>query len=224
MFLEISSLKIEIIPVTPIYQNCTLVWNKDNNIGVAIDPGAYVDTILSVIQTNHIDIQAILLTHGHFDHVGGAMLLQEKLGQIYNRAVPLLGPSKEDLFLLSKVVENCNHFGFPTSEIRDVKPSRFLKDKERLTFDGINFEVIHIPGHTPGHIVYFEPSARLLITGDTLFKGTIGRSDWEYGNGALLIKSIKERLLTLGDDIYFIPGHGMGSTIGVEKKTNPLLT
>ncbi len=223
MFLEIVNLKIEIIPVTPIYQNCTLIWNKNNKQGVITDPGGNVNVILSLIQQHSVEIKAILLTHGHFDHVGGATTLQEELKQLYNWSVPILGPSKEDQFLLDKVVEISEHFGFYSPEIKNVQPLRFLKNKEKLTFDGMCLDIIHIPGHTPGHIVFFEPSAHLLITGDTLFKGTIGRSDWEYGNEPLLVKSIKERLLTLGDDVYFIPGHGMGSTIGVEKKTNPLL-
>lgn len=222
LFLTMDNLKIEIIPVTPIYQNCSLIWNKDNNKGVVVDPGGYVDSIISAIHSHDLAIQAILLTHGHFDHVGGAMTLQERLEKQYNKVIPILGPSKEDQFLLNRVMTDSKHLGFYDSDIRNVQPTRFLHDKERLIFDGICFDVIHVPGHTPGHVVYFEPNARLMITGDTLFKGTIGRSDWDYGNGSLLIKTIKERLLTLGDDVYFIPGHGMGSKIGIEKKTNPL--
>lgn len=223
LFLAIKNLKIEIIPVTPIYQNCMVIWNKDNGQAVVTDPGANVDLVIAAIQSHNLITQAILLTHGHFDHVGGAMILQAQLEKRYNRSVPILGPAKEDEFLLNRVTRDAAYFNLLSEDIKDVKPTRFLKDREKLNFDGFTFEVIHLPGHTPGHVVFYEPFARIMITGDTLFKGTIGRSDWDYGNENLLRKGIKERLLTLGDDVYVLPGHGMNSTIGIEKATNPML-
>lgn len=223
LFLAIDNLKIEIIPVTPIYQNCMVIWNKNYNQGIVTDPGADTGLILSVIEAYKLKIKAILLTHGHFDHVGGAVTLKDKLEKEYNQQVPILGPGKEDQFLLSRVIQDADYFGFGSAEIKNVTSTRFLQDREQLNFDGFSFETIHLPGHTPGHVVFYESKARLVITGDTLFKGTIGRTDWDYGDGALLLKGVKERLLTLGDDVYVLPGHGMSSKIGIEKKTNPLL-
>lgn len=223
MYFTRENLKIEIIPVTMILQNCMLIWDQSSNQGVITDPGGDLDTILSAIESNGVEVQAILLTHGHFDHVGATMALQERLEQKQGGTVPILGPLAEDKFLLDNVVENMRYFQLDLPDVQDVVPTRFVKDGEVLSFDGINFEVIHVPGHTPGHVVFYEPKAKIMVTGDTLFKGTVGRSDLPYGNGALLLDRIRNRLLPLGDDIYILPGHGMGSTIGAEKRSNPFL-
>lgn len=223
MFLEIKSLKIEIIPVTMLRQNCMLVWDQKIKKGIVSDPGGDLPFIIQAIEVDDIEIQAILLTHGHFDHVGVTMALQQYLENKYQREVPILGPSIEDQFLLDKVAEDVRNFGTQMANIQNVKPTRFLKDQEIISFEGITFEVLHVPGHTPGHVVFYEPKGRFMITGDVLFKGTIGRADLPYGDGELLIRTIKEKLLPLGDDIYVLPGHGMGSTIGYEKLNNPFL-
>lgn len=223
MFLEIESLKIEIIPVTMLRQNCMLVWDQKIKKGIVSDPGGDLPFIIQGIEADDIEIQAILLTHGHFDHVGVTMALQQYLENKYQREVPILGPSIEDQFLLDKVAEDVRNFGTQMANIQNVKPTRFLKDQEIISFEGITFEVLHVPGHTPGHVVFYEPKGRFMITGDVLFKGTIGRADLPYGDGELLIRTIKEKLLPLGDDIYVLPGHGIGSTIGYEKLNNPFL-
>jgi len=204
-------------------QNCMLVWDQKIKKGIVSDPGGDLPFIIQAIEVDDIEIQAILLTHGHFDHVGVTMALQQYLENKYQREVPILGPSIEDQFLLDKVAEDVRNFGTQMANIQNVKPTRFLKDQEIISFEGITFEVLHVPGHTPGHVVFYEPKGRFMITGDVLFKGTIGRADLPYGDGELLIRTIKEKLLPLGDDIYVLPGHGMGSTIGYEKLNNPFL-
>jgi len=200
-----------------------LVWDQKIKKGIVSDPGGDLPFIIQAIEVDDIEIQAILLTHGHFDHVGVTMALQQYLENKYQREVPILGPSIEDQFLLDKVAEDVRNFGTQMANIQNVKPTRFLKDQEIISFEGITFEVLHVPGHTPGHVVFYEPKGRFMITGDVLFKGTIGRADLPYGDGELLIRTIKEKLLPLGDDIYVLPGHGMGSTIGYEKLNNPFL-
>ncbi|MDI2090851.1 MBL fold metallo-hydrolase [Commensalibacter oyaizuii] len=223
MFLSIASLKIEIMPVTMLRQNCMLIWNPDIKKGVISDPGGDLMSLLQMINSLDVEIQAILLTHGHFDHVGVTMALQRHLEQQYQNSVPILGPSCQDKFLLDKVKQDMTNFGTHVEEAENVIPTRFLQDKELLSFQGMSFEVLHVPGHTPGHVVFYEPKARFMITGDVLFKGTIGRSDFSYGDGDCLVETIKEKLLPLGDDIYVLPGHGIGSTIGFERLNNPYL-
>lgn len=223
LFLSIASLRIEIMPVTMLRQNCMLIWDQGLKKGIVSDPGGDLPLIIQAIEADDIEIQAILLTHGHFDHVGVTTALQHYLQDKYQKEIPILGPSQEDQFLLDKVQQDVLNFGTKIDNAQNVKPTRFLNDKEKLSFDGINLEVLHVPGHTPGHIVFYEPKARFMITGDVLFKGTIGRADFAYGNEELLIKTIKEKLLPLGDDIYVLPGHGIGSTIGFERLNNPFL-
>lgn len=223
MFLSIASLRIEIIPVTMLRQNCMLIWDQNLNKGIISDPGGDLPFIIQAIESEDIEIQAILLTHGHFDHVGVTMALQHYLQDKYKREVPILGPSQEDQFLLEKVQQDIVNFGVKIEHAQNVKPTRFLKDHEKLSFAGMDFDVLYVPGHTPGHVVFYEPKARFLITGDVLFRGTIGRADFAYGNGELLIKTIKEKLLPLGDDVYVLPGHGISSTIGFERLNNPFL-
>lgn len=200
-----------------------LIWDQRIKKGIISDPGGDLPVIIQAVEADNIEIQAILLTHGHFDHVAVATALQQYLQDKYKREVPILGPSLEDKFLLEKVQQDVINFGTKIENAQNVTPTRFLKDKETLVFEGMNLEVFHVPGHTPGHVVFYEPKARFLITGDVLFKGTIGRADFAYGNGDLLIKTIKEKLLPLGDDVYVLPGHGIGSTIGFERLNNPFL-
>ncbi|MDI2112541.1 MBL fold metallo-hydrolase [Commensalibacter nepenthis] len=223
MFLSIASLRIEIMPVTMLRQNCMMVWDQSIRKGIVTDPGGDLSFIIQMIEVNDVEIQAILLTHGHFDHVGVTTALQQYLQEKYQTEIPILGPSIEDQFLLEKVAKDAASFGVNAEHVQNVSPTRFLQDQEVLSFENMQFEVLHVPGHTPGHVVFYEAKARFMITGDVLFKGTIGRADFPYGNGNLLIQTIKDKLLPLGDDVYVLPGHGIGSTIGYEKLNNPFL-
>lgn len=207
------SVKAAVIPVTPLQQNCTLMWCAETMKGVVIDPGNEVETIEEAIRETGITVERVLLTHGHFDHVGGAMELSERLG------VPIYGPHKDDEFLTSAVVKAGQMYNMDGG--RDVVGNTWLNDGDIVTFGNVTLQVIHTPGHTPGHIVYFNAEAKLAQVGDVLFQGSIGRTDFPRGDLATLVTSITTKLWALGNDVTFIPGHGPNSTFGAERASNP---
>lgn len=215
--------KFEVVVVTPFQQNCSILWNQESRIGVVIDPGGDVPSILARLIELDITVEAILLTHGHLDHAGGVEELREALGpQPDGAVVPVIGPDRRDGFLLSGIAEQAAMFG--VTGMRDAKPDRLVEQGEVLELAGRRLEVLLVPGHTPGHVVFFDRAARLLIAGDTLFAGSVGRTDFPpYGDGPLLIRSIKEKLLPLGDDVVVMPGHGAATSIGEERRSNPFL-
>ncbi|MBR0663567.1 MBL fold metallo-hydrolase [Roseomonas hellenica] len=202
-----------IIPVTPFQQNCALVWDEESKRGAVIDPGGDVDRIQAAIAELGLTIETILLTHGHIDHAGGAAALAEAL------AVPIVGPSREDAFLLDDLPAQGARFGF--EGVRAVTPDRWLTEGETVGIGGHDFGVLHCPGHTPGHVVFTNAAAGFAIVGDVLFQGSVGRTDFPYGDGAALIAGIRGKLFPLGDEIAFICGHGPGSTFGAERRGNP---
>lgn len=204
-----------IIPVTPFEQNCSLIWCEATKKAVIVDPGGDVDHIRQAIAETGVSVERILLTHGHVDHVGGAMELKEALG------VPIEGPHAAEAFLLSHVTEIGASFGVDGA--RNVAPDRWLDDGDTVTAGELSFDVIHCPGHSPGSVVYVNRELKLAVVGDVLFAGSVGRSDLPGGDHETLIRSIKEKLLPLGDDIGFISGHGPTSTFGQERMTNPFL-
>lgn len=207
------SLKVAVIPVTPLQQNCTVMWDEDTMTGVVIDPGGDVTAIKDAIEGLGIKIEKILLTHGHFDHIGGAMELAEDL------EVPIVGPHKEDAYITTTVTERGPEFGVPDG--RNVEGNQWLNEGDTVTFGNQTLDVLHTPGHTPGHLVYVHKGEKIAQVGDVLFKGSIGRTDLGRGDHATLIASIREKLWALGDDVTFIPGHGPASTFGEERATNP---
>jgi glyoxylase-like metal-dependent hydrolase (beta-lactamase superfamily II) len=210
-----SGLRGAIVPVTPFQQNCAILWDEDTKAGVVIDPGGDVARILAAIEKTGAKIERILLTHGHLDHAGGAADVRDALS-----GVPIEGPDVRDKFLLEGIAEQAAAYGF---EARDVLPDRWLAEGDVVTVGLHQFEVLHCPGHTPGSLVYVNQAARFAVVGDVLFQGSIGRTDFPYGDHAALITAIKTKLLTLGDDFSFLCGHGPGSTIGAEKASNPFL-
>ena len=212
-----GQLKAGIVPVTPFQQNCTILFDDEEKTGVVIDPGGDIDTIAKAISDNGLTITAIWLTHGHIDHAGGAMELKERLG------VDIVGPHEDDLLLLSNLEAQATRFGL-TDTVRNCTPDRFLTEGETVAFAGHEFEVLHCPGHAPGHVVYFNRAAAFAHVGDVLFSGSIGRTDLPGGDHEALIRSIKEKLLPLGDDVGFICGHGPGGRLGDERRGNPFLT
>ncbi|MEZ5849816.1 MAG: MBL fold metallo-hydrolase [Hyphomicrobiaceae bacterium] len=210
-----TGLRAAIVPVTPFEQNCTLVWDEATKVGAVFDPGGDVPRIEDAIQQVGISIEKIVLTHGHLDHVGGAAELAAKLG------VKIEGPHKADEFLMSGVEAQARSYGL--AGLKNATSDRWLEEGQTLTVAGHTFEIFHCPGHSPGSLVYFHRAQRFALVGDVLFAGSIGRTDFPYGDHEALIAGIKTKLLPLGDDIAFVCGHGPASTFGRERETNPFI-
>mgnify|MGYP001238879593 CR=1 FL=1 len=208
-------MRYRIVPVTPFQQNCTLLWCERTAQAAVVDPGGEVERILAAIREVGVTPVKILLTHGHIDHVGGAAWLAEHLG------VPVLGPHPDDAFLLDALPEQARMFGFPT--VMPFRPGRWLEHGERVTVGESILDVIHCPGHTPGHVVFYDAEAGLAQVGDVLFKGSVGRTDFPRSKHQALLESIRGRLFPLGDAVRFIPGHGPMSTFGAERLGNPFV-
>ena len=211
-----GQLQAAIIPVTPFQQNCTILFDADSKHGVVVDPGGDVDTILAAISENGLTIEAIWLTNGHIDHAGGADELRSALG------VEVIGPHQDDLPLLQNLEKQAAMFGV-AMKVANVMPDRWLADGDRVSFGEHVFEVFHCPGHAPGHVIYFDRAQGFAHLGDVLFSGSIGRTDLPGGNHQQLLDSIRDKVLPLGDDVGFICGHGPGSRIGDERRSNPYL-
>jgi hydroxyacylglutathione hydrolase len=209
-------LKAAIVPVTPFQQNCTLLWDEDSRRGVVVDPGGDLDRIQASLDQVGLLVEKIILTHGHLDHAGGAAELKEKLG-----GVPIEGPHRADQFLLDGLAAQARAYGLAAG--RNVTPDRWLSEGDSVSAAGLDFAVLHCPGHSPGSVVLVNEAQRLALVGDVLFRGSIGRTDFPYGDHAALIDGIKTKLLPLGDDLVFICGHGPMSTIGEERRSNPFL-
>jgi hydroxyacylglutathione hydrolase len=210
------SLKAAIVPVTPFQQNCTLLWDEDSKRGVVVDPGGDLDRIQAGLDQVGLLVEKIILTHGHIDHAGGAAELKEKLG-----GIPIEGPHQADQFLLDGLTDQGRSYAL--ADTRNVTPDRWLKEGDSVSIAGLTFAALHCPGHSPGSIVLVNEAQRLALVGDVLFRGSIGRTDFAYGDHAALIDAIKSKLLPLGDDVVFICGHGPISTIGDERRSNPFL-
>ena len=208
-------MKIVVIPVTPYQQNCSLVICEETNKAAIVDPGGEVERILSAVKNHNVTVDKIILTHGHLDHVGGTEALAESLN------IPVIGPEKEDAFWLNELEQQSKMFGFPKAT--SFLPTRWLEEGEHVEVGNIKLSVLHIPGHTPGHITLFDAVSKQIIVGDILFNGAVGRSDFPRGNHQQLISGIKQKLLTLPEETVVLPGHGPTTTIGREKISNPYL-
>jgi hydroxyacylglutathione hydrolase len=209
-----------IVPVTTFQQNCAILWDEASKAGMVVDPGGDVDLILAGIDQTGAVIEKIVLTHGHLDHAGGAAGLRDALQTRSGGTIPIEGPDRRDEFLLDSIEKQAAAFGFEAS---NVTPDRWMAEGDVLALGPHRFDVLHCPGHTPGSLVYVNQAARFALVGDVLFQGSIGRTDFPYGDHAALIRAIKAKLLPLGDDFSFLCGHGPGSTIGAEKANNPFL-
>ncbi|MEN4911264.1 MBL fold metallo-hydrolase [Erwinia amylovora] len=204
-----------IIPVTAFAQNCSVIWCPETGEAALVDPGGDAQKIKHEIAALGLTVKQILLTHGHLDHVGAAAELAEHYD------VPIVGPHKADKFWLDGLPQQSQMFGF--DECAPLTPDRWLQEGEVVHVGNTVLEVLLCPGHTPGHIVFFERKARLLVSGDVIFSGGVGRSDFPQGSHQDLIASILNKLLPLGDDVTFIAGHGPMSTLGRERISNPFL-
>ena len=211
-----GQLNAGIVPVTPFQQNCTILFDTDTKQGVVVDPGGDVDRILATLKENGIEAGAIWITHGHIDHAGGAMALKEALG-----GVEIIGPHEADKPLLANLEAQGVRYGIAGA--RNCVPDRFLAEGDTVSFGEHVFEVLHCPGHAPGHVVYYDRAAGFAHVGDVLFHGSVGRTALPGGDHEALMRSIKEKLLPLGDDVGFLCGHGPGGRFGEERRTNPFL-
>ena len=220
-----SNYRVAIVPVTVFQQNCTVLWNTATKRCLIVDPGGEPGRILDVLVQQELQAETILLTHGHIDHAGGALATKGTIDLDYIGrgwpTVPILGPDERDRFLLDGIEEQASKLGF--QGLRNVTPDRFLTEGETIETIGLRFDVLHCPGHTPGHIVFVEKTLRLAFVGDVIFRNSVGRTDFPYGDHDAQIAAIRGKLLPLGDDISFICGHGEGSTLGVERARNPFL-
>ncbi len=210
-----AGLKVAVVPVTPIEQNCTLISDAASGQTAIVDPGGDVDKIVAALNANALVPAAIWLTHGHLDHAGGAAELAERLG------LEIIGPDARDAMLLGSIAKQAAEYGM--TGLRDCVPDRYLREGDTVSVGEHVFEVLHCPGHTPGHVVFVNRAARFAQVGDVLFAGSVGRTDFAYGDHEALISSIKTKLLPLGDDVRFVCGHGPASSIGAERVGNPFL-
>ena len=208
-------MEIVIIPVTSFEQNCSLLCCPSSGRAAVVDPGGEPERIVAAARGEGVEIEKILLTHGHFDHVGAATALARDLG------VPIEGPHEGDRFLLDSVPEWCAQFGFPPGEA--VVPDRWLAQGDEVRFGEQVLHVHHCPGHTPGHVIFHHAATRIAIVGDVIFKGSIGRTDFPRGDHATLINAIRTRIWGLGDDVTLLPGHGPTTTVGDERAHNPFV-
>ncbi|CRK85638.1 Uncharacterized protein YcbL [Candidatus Providencia siddallii] len=208
-------MKYTIIPVTFLMQNCHIIWCENSTEAVVVDPGGDTEKIISIIKANKLKLIKILLTHGHFDHINASSIISKYF------SAPIYGPQKEDYFLIKNISKQSSMFHI--NNYSDFLPDYWLEEGDKIICGNNTFDVLHCPGHTPGHIVFVNHFDKLISIGDVLFKGSIGRSDLHRSNYKDLILSIKEKILPLGNDYQFISGHGPISNIGYERKTNPFL-
>ncbi|MCY9870543.1 MBL fold metallo-hydrolase [Vibrio barjaei] len=209
------SLQYQVVPVTSFAQNCSIVWCDETMKGVVVDPGGDVKQLEMLIKELGVQVEQLVLTHGHLDHVGGTEPLAEALD------ANIVGPHKADNFWLQGLENQSQMFGFPLTKA--FEPNQWLDDGDTVEFGNQTLNVIHTPGHTPGHVVLFNEESKVAFVGDVLFNGGIGRTDFSQGDYATLINSIKTKLWPLGNDVTFVPGHGPQSTFGHERASNPFV-
>jgi len=207
-------LRAAVIPVTPLQQNCTLIWCTETQRGALIDPGGDVPKLHAAIAQHGITVEKILLTHGHIDHAGAAGRMARELG------VPIEGPQEADRFWIARLDEDGRSYGI---EAAPFEPDRWLEDGDTVTVGTLTLDVYHTPGHTPGHVIFHHAPSRFAQVGDVLFRGSIGRTDFPLGDHQALLDSVVTKLWPLGDDTTFVCGHGPASTFGQERRTNPFV-
>jgi len=209
-------LRCQIIPVTAFQQNCSIVWDDESMEAVLIDAGGEAEKLQQAVETLDVTVKALWNTHGHVDHIGAV----GELAKVYE--VPVIGPHREDQFWIDALQDICRQYGFPVAE--KVVVDQWLEGGDTLTLGKYTFEVRFAPGHTPGHVMFYCAEMNILWTGDVIFKGSIGRTDFPKGDFDTLIESIKTQVYTLPDDTQFICGHGPTSSVGQEKQFNPFVS
>lgn len=209
-------IKALVVPVTPLSQNCTIVWCTKTKRAAIIDPGGDIRRLVEVLEQKGLTLEKIWITHGHLDHAGGASALKALTGVIIE------GPHPDDQFWIDDIDQSGARWGM--KEARSFVPDRWLMDGDRVRLGETEFEVYHCPGHTPGHVIFFHREARFAQVGDVLFAGSVGRTDFPKGSYSDLIASITGKLWPLGDDVTFVPGHERLSTFGAERRANPFVS
>ncbi|TNH06921.1 MBL fold metallo-hydrolase [Testudinibacter sp. TR-2022] len=206
---------VEILPVTAFQQNCSIIWDEQRNAAI-IDPGGEAEKLIEFIETQQLQLEKILLTHGHLDHVGAANRLKQHF------QVEIWGPNSADQFLFDSLPAQSQRFGL--AEIAVFYPDHWLdKEGEIITVGDMNFEILHLPGHTPGHIGFIEQQKNIAFSGDVLFYNSVGRTDFPRGDHQQLLSSIRQKLFKLNDEMIVIAGHGPATKIGLEKQNNPFI-
>lgn len=208
-------LNVQLVPVTPFAQNCSILWDSDSQHAILIDAGGEAEKLKAIVEELGLTVQALWITHGHIDHIGAVGELAEYW------QVPVIGPHREDEFWIESLADVAKRYGFPVPKA--VQVTQWLEGGETLNLGEHQFEVRFAPGHTPGHVMFYNAEHKMLWTGDVLFKGSIGRTDFPRGNHQQLLDSIRHECLSLDDDVRFISGHGEPSTIGYERLYNPFL-
>ncbi len=204
-------LKAAVVPVTPLQQNCTLLWCTKTMRGAFVDPGGDLPRLKAAAQQHGVTVEKILLTHGHIDHCGGAGILAKELG------IAIEGPEEADRFWIARLEDDGRSYGIPA---KVFEPERWLNEGDQVTVGELTLDVYHCPGHTPGHVIFHHPASKLALVGDVLFQGSIGRTDFPMSNHQHLIQAITTKLWPLGDETIFIPGHGPMSSFGRERQSN----
>ena len=204
-------LRVTIVPVTPLQQNCSVIWCTETKKAAVVDPGGDLPRIRAAIADAELSVEQILLTHGHIDHAGEAKPLADELG------IPIIGPHEADRFWLARLDEDGRNYG-----IRGVvfEPDRWLVEGDTVSIGNVVLDVYETPGHTPGHVIFHHPASQLALVGDVIFQGSIGRTDFPQGNHQQLIETVLTKLWPLGDATTFIPGHGSASTFAHERQHN----
>lgn len=204
----------EIFPVGPLQCNCSIIGDETSHEAIVIDPGADIFRVLDVVQQHGLKVTQILITHGHIDHVGGAMKLKQATG------APIL-INKNDAPQLQMLDMQATWIGVAPPGHVTIDAS--LEDGANIKVGSLNATVMHTPGHTEGSTCIYFPAEKKLIAGDTLFAGSIGRTDLPGGNFEKIMQSLHDRVMALPEDVSVVPGHGPETTIGDEKETNPFL-
>lgn len=208
-------MKIQVIPVTPFAQNCSLIWDPDTLKGALVDPGGDAHKLYQAVTNNNVSIEKVILTHGHLDHVGATV----EVAAHYQ--VPVIGPHIGDKFWLDALMQQSQMFGFPPTQ--PFSPDQWLTEQDTISLGNLTLDILHCPGHTPGHVALVERGSNTVIVGDIIFAGSIGRTDFPQGNHQQLLDSIREKLFTLPESMTVYPGHGPTTTIGHERATNPFV-
>jgi glyoxylase-like metal-dependent hydrolase (beta-lactamase superfamily II) len=209
-------MKLEWLPVTRFEQNCSILWCEATRKAAIIDPGGDLEQLETVLELEDLELEVVLITHGHFDHAGGAAALAARTG------ARIEGPHRGDEHLVTNLAEQARRYGRGL-RAQDFTPNRWLNHGDQIRFGEETLEVLHCPGHSRGHVAYFHRPSRFAFVGDILFRGAIGA--WEHPDGdlPLLLESIRSKLFALGDDVSFLPGHGETSTFGRERIANPFV-